>query len=273
MGASAEMAIDKSEQFDRAVRLGFLARAAIYILLGVLALASSRQISDGPRAAFDAIGNVPGGTVLLWLVAIGLVAYALFRLASPLFDIEHEGSDKTGWAKRIGHAGSAVGHLLLAWSAFQFATTGTAADDSARVQEVAAGVLSVNLGPVLLGLAGLAFLATAVFQAREGLTGTFMNRISPRAPRATRQIGAAGYCARAVVFAIIGWSLVQSAWSENSDGVKSIGSAITTLADTGIAFDLLAVGLPLFGGFSLVLARYRTIPDMDVSGRIPAFRA
>lgn len=267
------MQIDKSEQFDRAVRLGFLARAAIYILLGVLALASSNQISDGPAAAFDAIGQAPGGTWLLWLVAIGLVAYALFRLASPLFDIEHEGSDKLGWAKRIGHGGSAIGHLLLAWSAFQFATTGTAADDSARAQEVAAGVLSVNLGPVLVALAGVAFLATALFQAREGLTGRFMRTISRQAPRGTRQIGAAGYCARAVVFAIIGWSLVQSAWSETSDGVVSIGGAITSLGDMGIAFDLLGVGLLLFGVFSLVLARYRTIPDMDVSGRIPAFRA
>jgi len=265
--------IDKSEKFGWLVRLGFLARAAIYILLGALALASSGQIGDGPRAAFDAIGNMPGGTVLLWLVAIGLVAYALFRLASPLFDIENEGSDRTGWAKRIGHGGSAIGHLLLAWSAFQFATTGTAADDSQRVQEVAAGVLSINLGGMVLVLAGLVFLATAIFQAKEGITGSFMNRISRQAPAATRQIGAAGYLARAVVFAIIGWSLLQSAWSDDSEGVKSIGGAIISLADSGIAFDLLAIGLLLFGIFSLVLARYRSIPDMDVSGRIPAFRA
>ncbi|WP_347303899.1 DUF1206 domain-containing protein [Croceibacterium sp. TMG7-5b_MA50] len=266
------MVIDKSEQFERAVRLGFLARAAIYILLGVLALASSSEVSDGPAAAFDAIGEAPGGTALLWLTAAGLVAYALFRLASTLLDIEHEGSDKIGWAKRIGHAGSAIGHLLLAWSAFQFATTGQAADDSARAQEVAAGVLSVNLGPVLLALAGLAFLATAVFQAREGLTGSFMHMISRRAPAATRQIGAAGYLARAVVFAIIGWSLVQAAWGGTSSGIKSIGSAISSLADTGIAFQLVAVGLLLFGIFSLVLARYRIIPELDVDMRIPTFR-
>ena len=44
-------------------------------------------------------------------------------------------------------------------------------------------------------------------------------------------------------------------------------------ADDGIWFTLTAVGLLLFGLFSLVLARYRIIPDMDASGSTPKFRA
>ena len=48
---------------------------------------------------------------MLWVLVVGLLAYALFRFASPAFDIEHKGSDAKGWAQRIGHAGSAIGAL------------------------------------------------------------------------------------------------------------------------------------------------------------------
>ena len=40
-----------------------------------------------------------------------------------------------------------------------------------------------------------------------------------------------------------------------------------------LQLQLTALGLMLFGLFSLVLARYRIIPEMDVDGRIPKFRA
>lgn len=44
------------------------------------------------------------------------------------------------------------------------------------------------------------------------------------------------------------------------------------LAGQGIAFTLVAISLLLFGLFSLLLARYRIIPDLDVDGKVPAFR-
>ena len=71
-------------------------------------------------------------------------------------------------------------------------------------QDAASGVLSMEFGGVVLGLLGIAFFATAIFQAKKGATGSFMNRISPQAPDFTRWIGGAGYLARAVGFVGIG---------------------------------------------------------------------
>jgi len=266
--------VDTSEKFRWLVRLGYVARAVLYTLLGLIALTSRERIRDGAQGVFQAVEDVPAGTAILWLLVIGLVGYALFRLSSTVFDIEHHGTDKTGIAQRAGHAGSAAGHLLLAWSAFQLATSqGGGGSEGGRAQEAAAGVLSFEFGNVVLGLLGLAFLAAAVFQAKKGLTGEFMNRISRGAPAATRWLGGAGYVARGVVFAIIGWALVQSAWFGNTSEVVTLGGAIATLSDDGLAFTLVAIGLLMFGLFSLVLARYRTIPELDVNGRMPGFRA
>ena len=47
---------------------------------------------------------------------------------------------------------------------------------------------------------------------------------------------------------------------------------MASLAGEGFVFTLTAIGLLLFGLFSLVLARYRIIPELDSSAGIPKFR-
>ena len=265
--------VDKSEKFNWLVRVGYFSRAILYATLGLIALTSAGKIAEGTNGIFMAIEDFPAGTAILWIMVIGLFAYALFRFASLFFDIENQGSDTTGWVKRIGHGGSAIGHLALAYSAFSFANS-DGGGSGGGAQEAASGVLSMDFGGTILGLLGIAFLGTAVFQAKKGFTGEFMNRISGQAPSATRWLGGAGYMARAVVFVVIGWSLIQSGFmSSGSENVKTLGDAVASLAGDGAIFTLTALGLLLFGLFSFVLARYRIIPDLGADGRVPKFRA
>lgn len=262
--------VDKSEKFTQLVRVGYFSRAILYGVLGLIALTGAGRIAEGTNGVMQAIRDYPAGTVVLWILVIGLTAYALFRLASLAFDLENSGSDGKGWAKRIGHGGSGIAHLLLAWTAYQFATSGSSSSGtSAQTQDAAAGVLSMSLGPVLLGLLGIALMIGAAMQAKKGYTGEFMRRISSQAPDATRLIGGAGYFARAVVYLIIGWSLVRAAWLSNSAAVETLGGAVASLADDGPWFTLVAIGLLAFGLFSLILARYKIIPDLKASGRLP----
>ena len=114
--------VDKSEKFSWLVRVGYFSRAVLYTVVGLIALTSAGRIAEGTAGIFKAIEDFPAGIAILWIMVLGLFGYALFRFCSPLFDIENEGSDAKGWGKRIGHAGSAIGHLALAWSAFKFAT-------------------------------------------------------------------------------------------------------------------------------------------------------
>lgn len=264
--------VDKSQKFSTLVRVGYFSRAILYSVLGLIALTSAGRIGEGTNGIFEAIKEFPLGTAVLWLMVLGLLAYALFRAASTFFDIENHGTDKTGWAKRIGHAGSAIGHLALAYSAFKFATAGSDSADGA--EQAASGVLSMEFGGAILGLLGIAFFITAAFQAKKGLTGSFMNRISAQAPSQTRLIGGIGYVARAVVFLVIGWSLFKAGFmSAGAEQVRTLGDAVASLAGEGVIFTLVAAGLLAFGLFSLVLARYRIIPDMDAEGLAPAFRS
>lgn len=264
--------VDKSRQFKKLVRIGYFSRAILYSVLGLIALTSAGAIGEDTDGIFRAIQEFPLGSAILWLMVLGLTAYALFRFTSTFLDIEHQGSDGKGWAKRIGHAGSAIGHLALAWSAYRFATSGSDGGNGAR--EAASGILAMEFGGAVLGAVGIAFFLAAAFQARKGYTGEFMNRIGSEAPAATRMLGGAGYMARAVVFAIIGWSLLRAGLMSGGSGeVKTLGGAVASLANEGVVFTLVAIGLLLFGVFSLLLARYRIIPDLGLGGRVPRFRS
>ena len=235
--------VDKSEKFSWLVRVGYFSRAVLYTVVGLIALTSAGRIAEGTAGIFKAIEDFPAGIAILWIMVFGLFGYALFRFCSA-----------------------------LSWSAFKFATDRNSGGGGA--QEAAAGVLGIEFGGVLIGLLGLTFFIAAFNQAKKGITGSFMNRISPQAPDFTRWIGGAGYLARAVVFVVIGWSLVGAGFmSKGSDQVKTIGDAVASLADNGIWFTITAIGLLLFGLFSFILARYRIIPDLGSEGKVPEFRA
>lgn len=250
-------------KFETLVRVGYFSRAVLYLVLGLIAFGAIGQIGKGTAGIFETVGSIPGGTLLLWVLVVGLTAYALFRFASPLFDVENKGSDAKGWAQRLGHAGSAVGHLALAWTAYKFATGGSGGEDGGASQ-AAQGVLSFGLGGLAIAMLGVAFFLAALAQAEKAVTAKFMNHISNEAPDQTCLIGRLGYATRAIVFTVIGWSLIETGLlSEGSSNVKTLGEAVAALAGTGWLFTLVALGLVMFGLFSLVLARYRTIPDID----------
>ena len=254
--------VDKSEKFRWLVRLGFAARGLVYLLIGYLALTASRG-DKGPEGAFNWLQDVPLGVPLLYLSALGLLAYALYRLASLVFDIENYGTRGKGLGKRLGNGASGVAHLLLAWTAFQFAQGDKQVPSGGGAEQAAGSLLTFPFGSVLLGLIGLGFVAAAALQAKSALTGSFMKRVAGNAPSFAKPLGHAGHAARAVVFAIVGWSLMQSAWFSSTAQVKTLGEAVSSLAGSGTIYTLVAIGLLLFGLFSLAIARYRIVPDID----------
>ena len=254
--------VDKSEKFRWLVRLGFAARGLVYLLVGFLALTASRG-ENGPEGAFDLLQDAPLGAPILYLAAAGLLGYALYRLCSLLFDVENYGTSSKGIAHRIGHGASGLAHFVLAWTAFQFAQGDKQTASSGEAQGAAGTLLSFPFGSLALGLIGLGFLVGAAMQAKSAVKGQLSDQLSRDAPSIIRPLGRVGYGARAVVFLSIGWSLVQSAWLSSSAQVKSLGEAVGSLADNGTLYTLVAAGLVVFGLFSLLLARYRIVPDLD----------
>jgi len=140
---------------------------------------------------------------------------------------------------------------------------GAHASSGNQSREMAETALTFDLGPVALGIAGLALLIGAGAQAKSAYDLGFMRHISSKAPPATCWIGRIGLATRAVVFLLMGWSLLRSAWLSSSAEVRSLGQAILDLREMGAGFSIMAAGIAVFGVFSLITARYRIIPDPD----------
>ena len=256
--------VDKSEKFSWLVRLGYAARGLLYIVIGYLALFSSHHDKSQRGAMAYVHDRMPGGVPLLYLIGAGLLAYALYKVCSLLFDIEHHGGEPKGLAIRFGQACGGGVYAALAWSAFQLANGYRKAEGSGgEAQRVSASLLSYAIGPLVLGAVGIGFFCAAAQQLRQAFTARFMHRISRRAPKAVAYLGRAGHGARAVVFAVVGWSLVRSAWFHHGVQIRSLGDALDALAGSGPLYTVVAVGLMLFGLFSLMVGYYRIIPDID----------
>lgn len=263
---------DKSEEFALLVRVGYAARGVVYVLLGYLALSSAGQTSAGPQASFDFLQDVPLGSAVLYVTAVGLLAYALYKLMAALSDLEQKGSDAKGTAQRLGYGASGLAHVVLAWSAFQFAHGDKQSAGADTSGEAAGTLLAWETGAIVVGLVGLGFIASAAFQGRSAVTASFMRTVGGGAPSAVCWIGRIGHAARAVVFLVIGWSLVHSAWLGKAAEAKGLGSALLSLRENQVLYMIVALGLVMFGVFSLIVARHRIIPEVRKGDLKPTLR-
>lgn len=261
--------MNRLRRLETFARAGWLARGFVYCLLAWIALTGAGSTEATPQGVFRSVREMPGGAILLILLALGLSFYGAYRLYGAALDSDGKGSDAKGVAIRIGYCASGLAHFILAWAAARLASGQTG--EGGNQEEQAAGMLlELPLGGTLLGAIGLGFLAAAMHQAIKAWTTDFMQGVSRKAPAWVVPVGRAGLTARAVVFTVIGYSLVRAGWFGTAGEVKGLGDALTTLTEQPILYTLVAAGLFLFGVHSFVEARWRRIRDEDVVQRLKA---
>ncbi len=260
--------MEKVGRLDWIARAGFIARGLLYVLFGVIALTVRSKADEGQSAVFDTVGQAPMGSVLLILLAAGLAAYGLFRLICAWLDIEGKGRELKGLAGRAAQAGSGLLHLGLAWSAVQF-LIGTkrsydhAGDQNSR--EAVRTIFDLELGDGALYAIAVGFLFAAGLQLRKAWKKSHMKQCRSDTPEIAFTFGRIGLVARGAVFSIIAWSFYRTAQTDDIGQAHAVGGAIASLRSNEVLFLAVCLGLILFGVFSLMLARYRVVPKIDVA--------
>jgi hypothetical protein len=245
-------------------RLGYAARGIVYGLIGVLALQAARGTSSpnvDQTTVFRKILEQPFGKFLLYIIIIGLIGYALWRLILSLYNLEGDAST----LKRIGYFFSAVTYFAMAYIAYGLTKTGGGSSNSTA--DITAKVLAMPFGQILIGLVGLVLVGTGLYGIYLGFSSKMEKRfdwgkMGANQRRWAIRLGRLGYAARGIVVAIVGFFLVQSALTYNPSKASGLGGALVTLAKQQYGpwvLGIVAVGLIAFGIYAIALARYRRI--------------
>jgi hypothetical protein len=255
------------DQFVLLTRLGFAARGLLYLIIAWLVLRSGR--AEDLQGALEYVGE-GGGKWLLIAMTAGFIAYGLWRLADAALNIEAHDDDNMGMVKRAGAAGSGLIYLFLAWQAIRLITSGggSGSGGGGGTQEGTEKALGLPGGDVIVVIAAAILIGVGIYQLVKAAKGTFLKHLDPRVANAdwAKWSGRLGYAARGIIFLITGWFLLQAGLAEEASRSGGMEEALAWLSKPmSIA---VAIGLALFGVFSLVEARYRTIHSPDVQNGI-----
>ena len=87
---------------DAFVRLGYLAKAVVYIVIGVLALKVAAGVRGGritdQGGALYVVLRQPFGTTMLILIAVGLLTYAAWQIGRAFLGRDRHAHE--GWGSR-----------------------------------------------------------------------------------------------------------------------------------------------------------------------------
>lgn len=261
--AASAHRVARSSKFRVLARVGMAGHGAIYLLIGVLALAlasGDRSKETDQSGALQTLANTTGGWALLLVIAIGLAAYALWQLVHGAF-----GDDEA--KQRLANVGRGLLYGALSVSAFAVVIGGHTSSQSKSQQTWTARVMQHTGGRWAIGLAGVAVVVVGAVLCYWGAKRKFeehfdMARMSAGARKATVFFGVVGGCARGVVVAMIGVLLTTAAVQYDPKQARGVDGALRALRDTPLGPWLLAavaVGLVMFGIFGFCEARWRNL--------------
>ena len=265
-GRAAGNDIVNSRAFELLARAGFVARGAVYAIIGVLAF--ELAIGQGGKltnqqGAFQTVAHQSFGHLLLVLLAIGLGGYSLWRLFRAALGHGPEGSD-SGF-DRLAALASGVAYGILCLLAVEVLMG--SGGSSGNAHKTTGGVLGWPGGTWIVGIAGIVMIGVALYQGYRGITQSFLKdskteEMSPAMRRWIARIGTVGYLARMVVFGLVGIFLVKAAIDYNPSAAVGLNGALAKLANQTYGSYLLGIvsaGLIAFAVYSLSDARYRRI--------------
>src|SRR5680860_204138 len=177
-GGKAEQAGD-STSLEVLARVGLIAYGVVHLLIGWLAAQLAWGVgaskSADPSGAMRTLADQPLGKFLLGLVAVGLVALALWQASEAIWGYRNrEGVRRV--RKEITSGAKAVIYAALGASAASVAL-GSGSSSSQSQRQTTSGVLAWPAGEVIVVVAGLIIVGVGMAAVVKGVKKSFSEEI------------------------------------------------------------------------------------------------
>lgn len=256
-----------NQQVVRVGRVAIATQGVLYGAVGLLAVQVARGDSGAKASQTGAIETVveqPFGRILLFILVVGLVAHATWRLVLAVRGEPGDDEDGKSLAKRAANAGRAAIYISFTVLAVKILTQKRSSGGN-KQKESTAEVLSWPGGRWIVIAAGLAVIAAGLWNAKKGITRSFLDHLDlgsldQSRRRAVEVLGSVGYIARAVAFALVGWFLLTAGRQGDAKETRGLDESLRELAETShgpVLLLILAVGMVLFGAYRVLDAILR----------------
>lgn len=252
-----------SEWFDQAIRAGLVAYGVVHLLIGWLALQLAFGDQDGSASSSGALQQLaeqPFGTVMLWLVGVGMLVLVLWRLLDAAMGHPDEDGAKL-WGKRAIDVLKALVYASIGISAVR---TAMGSGSSGGTDSTTAKVMDLPAGQWLVGLIGLGVIVYGANLVRQAYTEKFREKIaaggtSGDTGTAYVWFGKAGYTAKGIAIAVVGGLFVYAAVTHEAKKSGGLDQALHTVLEQPFGpalLTLMALGIICYGLFSFARARH-----------------
>jgi len=249
-------------------RAGLVGYGVLHVAVAWLALqiATGRPAAEGDQSgAFRILAAQPLGRILVWAIAVGLLAMTVWQLLeAAVGHLDERGKRRT--VERVVSLGRTAIYAALAWTAYRV-VTGAPTSNARQQQHATAGLLGRPGGQWLVGLAGVLVTVVGLIIVWYGLTKEFERRLrtaemNDRVRRAALLTGQVGYAIKGAAYGIVGVLLVVAAATYAPGRSTGLDGALRTLAAQPFGVLLLlvvALGFAVFGVYCFFQSRYRKV--------------
>jgi hypothetical protein len=262
---------DVKKGVEYGARAGYTAKGLVYGIVGALAVMTALGFGGGrivgTESAVESLRTQPFGQVMLWLVALGLVGYVVWRFVQAILDPEHKGDDASGIARRIGLAISGLVYASLALFTFRLLLGDGGSGGSGGSQESTGTLMQYEWGIWVVGAIGVGFIGVALYQLYRAWAVKFDDNwksagMDPTTRTWSVRLSRFGIAARAVAFALIGWFFIQAALQSDPSEAKGLDGALRTFYEQPygqVWLGVIGLGLLCYGIYCVLNARFRRI--------------
>jgi hypothetical protein len=255
----------KQEAQTAAARVGLASQGVLYIVVGLLAL--NIVFGDDAQAdqhgAISAVASQPFGKVLLFILTGGVAAHALWRASKAIRTDDER-------PKQAADAARALLYTVFTFACVRVLIDVHASDSGGggKNERKATGtVLDWPGGRWLVVIAGIVVVGAGIWQWRQPFTQRFLEKLrltglSEGWRRVITALGTAGFVARGVALALMGWFLIHAAIDDEPREAGGLDHALHSLAtEHAWRLVLVAAGLFAFGVFRITDGVLRRVSE------------